>query len=146
MRKILAALLVLATILTAMGALTSCGESGTPGPQSGGTETEPVTDCPEGGETGETETSGQALRPDVPETNRDAVLQVLHWTVDETWIPWEEICVFGYSGDTMGDAVYERTAELKEKFGISLESEYMYVSDITHKVDNMIQSGTDEYQ
>lgn len=143
MRRILVSLMALLMILSV---LSSCGSADTPAPAEKGSETVRETDKPAGTETDGPETEAPAHKPDIPETDRNTTLQVAHWTVDETWIPWEEICVYDYSGDNLGDAVYERTAELKEKFGITLESEYVYVSDITHKVDNMIKTGTDEYQ
>ena len=147
MKKLLSLCLAILMILSAVSALASCGET-TPD-QTTDKTTESATARTDEGQTTETEEQKPAetvTKPAIPETDRDALLKVLHWTVDETWIPWEEICLFDFTGDVIDDAIYSRTSELHEKFGISLENEYMYVSDITHKVKNMTSSGTDEYQ
>ena len=122
MRKVLSLCLALLMVLSAVPAMASCGET-TPDQPTDKT-TESATTRTDDGQTTETEEQKPAetvTKPAIPETDRGALLKVLHWTVDETWIPWEEICLFDFTGDVIDDAIYARTSELHEKFGISLE-------------------------
>lgn len=97
----------------------------------------------------ETETGDQRLPSGLPEKESkdyDYTVRVLHWTVSETWIPWEEVVVEDYNGDALNDGVYERGMELQEGWGITLETEYQHTDTITHMVETNVKTGDDAYQ
>ncbi|MBQ3928279.1 MAG: extracellular solute-binding protein, partial [Clostridia bacterium] len=101
------------------------------------------------GKTSETESDSSVetiAEPAIAKRDRDTVLSVLHWTVNESWIPWEEICLYDFTGDSMDDAIYGRTSELKEYYGITLENEYMNCHEMIGKIKTMVSSNADEYQ
>ena len=138
---------LLLTVLLGAGVLSACGATpDTEGPetafsapiQTGTPETQPDD------ESGTAETGAQG--PDLPNRTYDDEIKVLHWTIDETWIPWEEVTVDAPNGDTLTDAVYERNTAFKESFGIDLVNDYIYTHDIVAKVNNMVATGLDEYQ
>ena len=146
MKKILAAILAVLMVLSIVSILASCGNSTTPDP---GKTTDTETKKQDDGKTSETEGDSSVetiAEPNIAKRDRDVVLSVLHWTVNENWIPWEEICLYDFTGDAMDDAIYGRTSELKEYYGITLENEYMHCHDMIGKIKTMVSSNSDEYQ
>ena len=148
MVKILAFSLALIMLLVCFAA---CGSTPST-PAETETKANPVN--PGGNETGsesgaESETSSSVIPSGLPEKetkNYDYNMKVLHWTVEDSWIPWEEVVVETYNGDALNDTVYERGMELQEGWGITLENEYMYTHTITSTVEKNTSTGDDAYQ
>ena len=89
------------------------------------------------------------------QTYDDMTINILQWTVNDetpgngTWIPWEEIDVESRSGDTIGDAIYDRNGQVEEKFDVTITHEYASVNvepNYFSRVYNNHSSGDDFYQ
>ena len=134
---------LLLALIMIVGTFAACGSTPSDPKESDNNQS---TETKQGGE-GESDSAKETKEaPKLPSKKYDTVLKVLHWTVDESWIPWEEICLPDWTGDAMDDAIYARTAELDEKYGIALENEYLRTDQITTSVTNMIMTEEDDYQ
>ena len=140
--RMISILLVLSVLILAFAA---CGSSPSDDPGDGKTtESGQQSGDPASGKDTETE-SETVYMPVLPDTVYNTTFTCLHWTVDETWIPWDEVSVDKINGDIMNDTVYDRNHAVGERFGVTFSTEYMETYAMNDMVKNLVLTNNPEY-
>ena len=140
--------LMLATIMALSAVFaTACADESQP--EEPAPDEQPVEEQPE-----PVEPQPERLPLDLPEVNYDgSEVHFIAWSLSgqvdpgSGCIPWEEIDVEKYSGDLLGDAIYDRNATVEEQYGVVITNEYVSVDQgYDTKIRNNATSGDDMYQ
>ncbi len=150
LKRVLAILLAL-TMMGSAVCLLACADETTDNEDPANQEETPGT---EGDPTNPDDKKEERLPLNLPEMNYNgAEVHFMEWSVggqEETgkgWIPWEEVDVDDYTGDLLGDAIYDRNATVEEQFGVLITKEYVSVDQgYDTKIRSNHQSGDDMYQ
>lgn len=147
-KKILAFLLAALMIVSAL-TLASCADSPAQNPN------KPTPGEDESGNNGDDDKNEiERLPLNLPDTTYGGnEVHFLSWsagnqtTAGQSWIPWEEIDVDMYDGDTINSAIYDRNGTVEEKFDVVISNEYLCVDQgYSSAVRTNHSSGEDAYQ
>ena len=136
--------LALAVLLLA---IVSCGSADDPGEKESGpaqTEAPSGQSSPSKETDAETDVPLMAHLPDKDFSNYQT-FRTLHWTVDDSWIPWDEISVDGENGDVMNSSVLDRNAVVTERYGVAFETVYQFTYDMNDTMRALVKTGDHSY-
>ncbi|MBQ7727585.1 MAG: hypothetical protein IJT60_03285 [Clostridia bacterium] len=145
--KILCFVLLLAMIVSAFAA---CGGAGSDQPgketQVGKTGDETQKSGTGESESGSTETESDDGFPRTYDWGYETV-KFLCWQRPD-WNPvrtMHDIVSIGLTGDLVGDAVYYRNEEVKERYKVNIEMELQHQNTVPNTIKNQVASGTHEW-
>ena len=141
LKRIIILLCVIALFSTL---LASCGNASADPKESGKGSSEAQSGNNSQGQGNETESETWYM-PELPDTQYNRSFRTVHWTVDEAWIPWDEISVDRLNGDIMNDSVYERNTAVGERFNVTFETVYHETYGLNDVARRLVLDGSGDY-